>query len=90
MEIVVCEEYEIIYAEKLKTKHVDHGFATDTFLGPGCTGHGFLKINNVSFDVEVNQRYRPAQFKLTKFVQLVVREIPSEKTNNFIAPKVSD
>jgi hypothetical protein len=60
---------------------------TDTFLGPAYTGSGFIKIKSVSCDVDVEEKYRPAHFKLTKFVQLVLREIPSKKTRSFLGPK---
>ena len=69
-------------------KHVERVFASDTFLGPAYTGNGFVKIRNVSFDVEVEQKHKPAHFNLTKFVQLVLREIPSNKTRTFLGTKL--
>ena len=74
-------------AEKLDAKHVVHSFGTDMFLGPACTGDAFVKVNKVSFDVEVQVTQTPAHFNLTKFVQVVLREIPSDKTRTFLAPK---
>ena len=56
METLMREECAIIRDEKLSNKHVERTFATDTFLGPECTGNGFVKIKNVSFDVEVEQK----------------------------------
>jgi hypothetical protein len=87
METVVREECAIIRDQELKSKHVERVFATDTFLGPEYTENGFVKIKNVSFDVEVEQKYRPAHFNLTKFVQLVLRESLSDKTRTFLGPK---
>jgi hypothetical protein len=87
METVVREECAIIRDEELKSKHVERIFATDTFLGPEYTENGFVKIRSVSFDVEVEQKYRPAHFNLTKFVQLVLRETLSDKTRTFLGPK---
>jgi Restriction endonuclease len=86
LETVLREELAIVRDEKISQKHAERVF-TDTFLGPTYTGNGFIKIKNVSFDVEVEQKHRPAHFKLTKFVQLVLREIPSDKTRTFLAPK---
>ena len=68
MEILVREEFAIIRDEKLNSKHVERVFATDTFLGPEYTGNGLVKIRNVSFDVEVEQKYRPAHC-FAKFLQ---------------------
>jgi len=87
METVVREECAIIRDENLNSKHVERVFTTDTFLGPELTGTGFIKIKNVSFDVEVEQKFRPAHFTLTKFVQLVLRDISSDKTRFFLGPK---
>jgi Restriction endonuclease len=87
METVMREECAIIRGEGLGSKHVERTFATDTFLGPEYTGNGFIKIKNVSFDVEVEQKHKPAHYNLTKFVQLVLREIPSNKTRTFFGPK---
>jgi hypothetical protein len=86
-ETVVREECVIIRDEELRSKHVERVFAAETFLGPEYTENGFVKIKSVSFDVEVEQKYRPAHFNLTKFVQLVLREIPSDKTRTFLGPK---
>ena len=87
LETVVREECAIIRGEELKSKHVERVFATDTFLGPEYTENGFVKIKNVSFDVEVEQKYRPAHFNLTKFVQLVLRETLPDKTRTFLGSK---
>jgi hypothetical protein len=87
METVMRAECAIIQEEKLNSKHVEHVFATDTFLGPEYTGKGFVKIKNVSFNVEIEQKYRPAHYKLTKFVQFVLRDILSGKTHTFLGLK---
>jgi len=87
METVVREECAIIRDADLKSKHVERVFTTDTFLGPELTEAGFIKIKSVSFDVEVEQKFRPAHFALTKFAQLVLRDISSDKTRLFLAPK---
>jgi hypothetical protein len=73
--------------EKLDRKHVVRVFDIDTFLGPPCTSEAFLKFNKVSFDLEIQVSQTPAHFNLSKFVQLVLREIPSDKTRTFLAPK---
>jgi hypothetical protein len=80
------EELAIVREAKVRQKHLERVF-TDTFLGPAYPGDGFIKIKNVSFDVEVEEKHKPAHFNLTKFVQLVLREIPSNKTRTFLGPK---
>ncbi len=87
LEAVLREELAIVREEKVSQKHLERAF-TDTFLGPAYTGNGFIKIKNVSFDVEVEEKHKPAQFNLTKFVQLVLREIPSNKTRTFLGTKL--
>jgi hypothetical protein len=87
LEIVLREELAIMREEKVGQKHVERVFA-DTFLGPGYTGNGFIKIKSVSFDVEVERKHKPPHFNLTKFVQLVLREIPSNKTRTFLGAKL--
>lgn len=87
VEAIVREEIVIMREAKITRKHVDHVFANDTFLGPDYTGIGLIKIKSVSFDVEVEQTFRPAHFNLTKFVQLVLREIPTNKIRTFLGPK---
>jgi hypothetical protein len=87
LETVLREELAIVREEKVSQKHLERVF-TDTFLGPAYTGNGFIKIKSVSFDVEVEQKHKPAHFNLTKFVQLVLREIPSNKTRTFLGPKL--
>jgi hypothetical protein len=87
LEAVVRQEIAAIRDEKLDRKRVVHGFAGDTFIGPPCTNGPFIKINKVSFDLEIEVTERPAHFNLSKFVQIVLREIPFEKTLTFLAPR---
>jgi hypothetical protein len=87
LETILREELAIMREEKVGQKHVERVFI-DTFLGPAYTGNGFVKIKNVSFDVEVKEKHKPAHFNLTKFVQLVLREIPSNKTRTFLGAKL--
>jgi len=87
LETVLREELAIVREEKVSQKHLERAFS-GTFLGPGYTGNGFIKIKNVSFDVEVEEKHKPAHFNLTKFVQLALREIPSNKTRTFLGPKL--
>ena len=87
LETVVRHELSVIRSEKLDRKHVVHAFNPDTFLGPPITSGYFIKTNKVSFDVEIEVAERPPRFNLTKFVQLVLREIPSDKTRTFLAQK---
>jgi len=56
-------------------------------LEPPCTDNVFIKVNKVSFDLEIKVTETPAHFNLSKFVQVVLREIPSDKTQTFLAPK---
>ena len=81
------QEIAAIIDEKLDRKGVVHVFAGDTFIGPPCTDGPFIKISKVSFDLEIEVTESPARFNLSKFVQIVLREIPSEKTRTFLAPK---
>ena len=87
LDTIVRKELAIIKGEKLDRKHVVHVFDRDTFIGPSITGGYFIKTNKVSFDVEIEVADRPAHFNLTKFVQLVLREIPSDKSRTFLAQK---
>jgi hypothetical protein len=87
LETVLREELAIVREEKVSKKHLERVF-TDMFLGPAYTGNGFIKIKKVSFDVEVEEKHKPAHFNLTKFVQLVLREIPSNKTRTFLGAKL--
>lgn len=87
LEAVVREEIAIVKDEKPGRKRVVHVFAGDTFAGPPCTDGPFIKINEVSFDLEIEAAERPAHFNLSKFVKLVLREIPSDKIRTFLAPK---
>jgi hypothetical protein len=87
LDAIVRKELDIIKDEKLGRKHVVHVFDGDTFLGPSSTGGYFIKTNKVSFDVEIEVAERPPHFNLTKFVQFVLREIPSDKTRTFLAHK---
>jgi hypothetical protein len=84
---VVRQELAIMKDEKLDRKHVEHVFVGETLLGPPCTNDVFMKINKVAFDLEIQVTEFPAHFNLSKFVQLVLREIPSDKTRAFLAPK---
>lgn len=87
LETVLREELAVVREEKVSQKHLERVFS-DTFLGPAYTKNGFVKIKNVSFDVEVEEKHKPAHFNLTKFVQLVLREIPSNKTRTFLGAKL--
>jgi len=84
---VVRQELAIMKDEKLDRKHVEHVFANETFIGPPCTNEVFMKVNKVAFDLEIKVTETPAHFSLSKFVKLVLREIPSEKTLTFLARK---
>ncbi len=87
MDKVVRQELAILKSEKLDRKHVDHIFVGETFLGPPYTNGAFLKIDKVTFDLEIKVSERPAEFKLSRFVKLVLREISSNKTRTFLMPK---
>ena len=87
IEAVVRQEVEVIRGEELSHKRVEHIFDTPTFLGPDSTGELFIKINKVSFDLDVEVTERPPHFNLDGFVRLILREIPSQKERNFIARK---
>jgi len=87
LEAVVREEIAIVKDEKPDRKRVVHVFTGDTFIGPPCTDGPFIKINKVSFDLEITVTATPAHFDLSRFVKLVLREIPSDKTRTFLAPK---
>jgi hypothetical protein len=41
----------------------------------------------MAFDLEIKVTVTPAHFSLSKFVRLVLREIPSKKTLTFLARK---
>ncbi len=83
----VRQEVAIMKDEKLDRKHVEHVFANETFIGPPCTNDEFVKVNKVAFDLEIKITETPAHFSLSKFVKLVLREIPSEKTRTFLGRK---
>jgi hypothetical protein len=85
MEAIVRQELDLMKSEKLDQKHIEHTFDTPTFLGPESTGDLFLKINKVTFDLEIVVTERPPHFDLLGFVKLVLREIiPSQKERHFI------
>ena len=52
-------ELDLMKSEKLDQKHIEHTFDTPTFLGPESTGDLFLKINKVTFDLEIVVTERP-------------------------------
>jgi hypothetical protein len=83
----VRQELAVMKDEKLDRMHVEHVFANETFIGPPCTNDVFIKVNKVAFDLEIKVTETPAHFSLSKFVKLVLREIPSEKTLTFLARK---
>ena len=87
IEDVLRQEIAAMKEEKLSHKHVEHIFDTPTFLGPDSTGELFIKINKISFDLDVEVTERPPHFDLEGFVRLIVREIPSQKKRHFIARK---
>jgi hypothetical protein len=87
MEAIVRQEIDVLKGEKLSHKRVEHIFDTPTFLGPDSTGELFIKINKISFDLDVEVTERPPHFNLDGFVRLILREIPSQKERNFIARK---
>jgi len=87
LEAVVREEIAIVKDEKPDRRRLVHVFAGDTFIGPPCTDGPFIKIKKVSFDLEIEVTARPAQFDLSRFVELVLREIPSDKTRTFLGRK---
>jgi Restriction endonuclease len=84
MEAIVRQELDLMKSEKLDQKHIEHTFDTPTFLGPESTGDLFLKINRVTFDLEIVVTERPPHFNLPGFVKLVLRKIPSQKEQHFI------
>jgi Restriction endonuclease len=84
---VVRQELAIMKDEKLDTKHVEHVFAGETFLGPPCANTIFMKIKKVAFDLEIKVSETPAYFNLPGFVKLVLRHIPSQKEQTFITRK---
>ena len=87
LEAIVREEIAIVKAEKPDRKRLVHVFVGDTFIGPPCTDGPFIKINKVSFDLEIEVTERPPHFNLSRFVKLELRKIPSGKTRTFLAPK---
>jgi hypothetical protein len=84
LEALLRQELGLMKSEQLNQKHIDHTFDTPTFLGPEVTGNLFLKINKVTYDLEIVVTERPPHFDLPGFVKLVLREIPSGKQRNFI------
>ena len=84
LEALLRQELGLMKSEKLNQKQTEHAFATPTFLGPESTGDLFLKINKVTFDVEIVITERPPHFNLPGFVKLVLREILSQKERHFI------
>lgn len=84
---VVREELKVLKSEGSNKKHAVHNFAGDTFIAPPLTEDSFLKVLAVGFDLEIRVTEFPAQFNLSRFVKIVLREIPSEKTRTFLAPK---
>jgi hypothetical protein len=87
LETIVRQEVAAMKDEQLDRKHVVHVFDSNTFLGPPCTMKVFIKVNKVSLDLEIQVTHTPARFNLSKFVQLVLREIPTEKTRIFLTSK---
>ena len=43
------------------------------------------KVNKDSVDLEIEVTEREPQFKLTKFIRLVLRDFSSDKTETFLA-----
>jgi hypothetical protein len=56
----VREEIAIVKDEKPDRKRLVHAFTGDTFIGPPCTDGVLIKINKVSFDLEIEVTKRPA------------------------------
>ena len=88
LENVVREEIAVIRAEKLTNKHVVHPFEQATYLGPESTNIGYVKVNKVVFDIDVDTQHRPARFRLKNFVRFVLQEISSGQTSAFVKSKI--
>jgi hypothetical protein len=84
MEALVRQELGLMKSEQLNQKHIEHTFDAPTFLGPESTGDLFLKINKVTFDLEIVVTERPPHFNLPGFLRLVLRKIPSQEKRDFI------
>jgi hypothetical protein len=88
LENVVREEIAVIRDEKLTNKHVVHPFEQSTFLGPDSTNIGYVKVNKVIFDIDIDTQYRPAHFRLKNFVRFLLQEISSGQTSAFVKSKI--
>jgi hypothetical protein len=87
LDAIIRQELSIVKEEKLDRKHVERVFDSGTFIGPPYTNDVFIKITKLSFDLEIRVKEIPADFTLARFAKFVLREIPSNKTRTFIAPK---
>jgi hypothetical protein len=73
--------------EQVFQKHIVHTFDHPTFLGAPASIRPYPKVNGYSVDVEIHTTETPFLFTLSKFVQVVLREIGSSNTQTFIRPK---
>jgi hypothetical protein len=82
------EESEQMRRGNVLEKHIVHTFEQPTFLGqPPLIRPSFAKVIGFSVDIHVRAALTPFRFKLSKFVQFVLREIGSSNSQVFIRPK---
>jgi hypothetical protein len=76
----------IMKDEKINTKQLMHTFERPTFVGPPVTP-SYIKVNSMSANIEIEGTDLPMRFGNSKFVQFVLHEITSGKTQFFFRPK---
>jgi hypothetical protein len=86
VEQVLREEIADMRAEKIDTKQLLHTFERLTFVGPPVTP-AYIKVNSLSANIEIESTALPRRFGNSKFVEFVLREITSGKTQSFFRQK---
>jgi hypothetical protein len=82
------EETEQMRRDNVLKKHIVHTFEQPTFLGqPPLIRPSFAKVIGFSVDIDVRVALTPFRFKLSKFVQFVLREVGSSKSQVFTTLK---
>jgi hypothetical protein len=86
VELIIRKAIDVMKDEKTNSKQLIHTFERPTFVGPPVTP-SYIKVNSMSANIEIESTDLPMRFGNSKFVQFVLHEITSGKTQLFFRPK---
>jgi Restriction endonuclease len=86
--LVLRQAIEGMREESSDKKTLVHTFERPTFLGPPVTDPFYIKVNSVSANIKIESTVLPMRFfGNSKFVQFVLHQISSGKTQSFFRLK---